>query len=55
MSLPKLSLAGNNLIIPGQGQFGDMPAGEEKSATFFYRVKLTVSSGKDLRRQFKIP
>ncbi len=33
MSLTKLSLAGNNLIIPGQGEFGgDIP---EKRKPFF--------------------
>jgi hypothetical protein len=33
MSLTKLSLAGNSLIIPGQGQFScDIPAGDGKIA-----------------------
>ncbi len=37
MPLTKLSLAGNNLIIPGQGVFGpglvsDIPAKNEKTA-----------------------
>jgi hypothetical protein len=33
----KLSLAGNNLIIPRQGEFGysDIPAGSGKSITLF--------------------
>jgi hypothetical protein len=35
MSLTKLSLAGKNLIIPGQGEFG---LGTGKSITFFYSV-----------------
>jgi hypothetical protein len=37
MSLTKLSLVGNNLIIPGQGEFGysDIPAGVGK---IFYSV-----------------
>jgi hypothetical protein len=37
MSLTKLSLAGNNLIIAGQRDclVGDIPAGDEKIANFF--------------------
>jgi hypothetical protein len=37
MSLTKLSLAENNLIIPGQGEFGysDILTGTGKSLTFF--------------------
>ncbi len=41
MSLTKLSLAGKNLIIPGQGEFGytDIPAGDGKIANpFSYSV-----------------
>jgi hypothetical protein len=34
MSLTKLSLAGNNLIIPGQREF-DIPAGDGKTANLF--------------------
>ncbi len=41
MSLTKLSLDGINLIIPGQGGFGnDIPAGDGKPLTFFYSVWL---------------
>jgi hypothetical protein len=38
MSLTKLSLAGTNLIIPGQGEFGisDIPAGDGKTCNLFY-------------------
>jgi len=37
MSLTKLSLAGNNLIVPGQGEFGKWHPrlGREKLLTFF--------------------
>jgi hypothetical protein len=40
MSLLKLSLAGNNLIFPGQGEFGysDVPAGEGKNRQPFFTV-----------------
>jgi hypothetical protein len=39
MSLAELSLAGNNLIIPGQGEFGsDIPAGDGKIDNLFYSV-----------------
>jgi hypothetical protein len=34
MSLTKLSMAGNNLIIPGQEEF-DFPAGDKKIANPF--------------------
>ncbi len=42
MSLTKLSLAGNYLIIPGQGEFmvSDIPAGNGKSLTFFYSASV---------------
>jgi hypothetical protein len=36
MSLPKLSVAGNNYIIPGQGE---IPAGDGKIGTLFYSVQ----------------
>ncbi len=36
MSLTKLSLAKNNLIVPGQGQFGDIPAENGKIYNLFY-------------------
>jgi hypothetical protein len=43
MSLTKLSLAGNNLIIyyiiPAQGEFGKFRLGAGKSITFFYSVR----------------
>jgi hypothetical protein len=35
MSLTKLSLAGNNLIIPAQEEFGKSRLGAGKSITFF--------------------
>jgi hypothetical protein len=35
MSLTKLSVARNNLITSGQGEFGDIPALEGESANFF--------------------
>ncbi len=49
MSLTKLSLGGNNLIIPGQWEFGtvsDIPAEDGKIANLFYSVgvRLTVLS-----------
>jgi hypothetical protein len=40
MSLTKLSLAGNNLIIPGRESLVSViPAGNGKPLTFFYSVK----------------
>jgi hypothetical protein len=41
ISLTKLSLVGNNLINPDQGEFtvgSDIPAGDGKIVTFFYSV-----------------
>ncbi len=44
MSLTKLSMAGNNLIIPlfpsgeGFGLVSDIPAGDGKMANYFYSV-----------------
>ena len=38
MSLTKLSLAGNNLIISGQEEFGYIQAGDGKIANLFYSV-----------------
>jgi len=39
MSLTKLSLAGNSLIITGQGKFvKGHPAGDGKTANLFYSV-----------------
>jgi hypothetical protein len=35
MSLTKLSLAGKNLLIPGQGEFCDIPAGDSKNDKLF--------------------
>ncbi len=41
MSLTKLSLAGNNLIIPDQGEFGKWhPAGDGKMANLFLQSSL---------------
>jgi hypothetical protein len=39
MSLTKLSLAGKNLIIPGQGEFGDIPAGGMENCYLFFTVQ----------------
>ncbi len=46
MSLTKLSLAGNNLIIPGQREFGfsDIPAGDGNIANHFFTVYSTMYS-----------
>ncbi len=42
MSLTKLSLAGNNLIIPGQTEFvRDIPTGDRKTANLFLQCTLT--------------
>ncbi len=43
MSLTKLSLAGNNLIIPDHGEFGisDIPAGDGKIANLFLQCAWT--------------
>jgi hypothetical protein len=41
MSFTKLSLARNNLIFPGQREFGTVsviPAGDRKTLNFFYSV-----------------
>jgi hypothetical protein len=44
MSLAKLSLAGNNFIIPGQGSLvSDIPAGNGKSITFFLQCSVINS------------
>jgi hypothetical protein len=45
MPQAKLSLAGNNLIIPGQGEFGvsDIPAGDGKIANLFLQcIEVTI-------------
>jgi hypothetical protein len=43
MSLTKLSLAGNNLIISGQGEFGQyIPAGGGKTANLFLQCILPL-------------
>jgi hypothetical protein len=43
MSLTKLSLARNNLLIPGQGEFGsDIPQGDGKIANFFYSAEALI-------------
>jgi hypothetical protein len=61
-SLAKHSLAGNNLIIPGKGEFGysGIPAGMGKSLTFFlqcngYGGERRVGKVKPLQRQQKKP
>jgi hypothetical protein len=39
VTITKLSLAGNNLIIPGQGELvSDIPAGDGKIVNLFYSV-----------------
>ncbi len=39
----QIPLAGNNLIIPGQGDFfSDFPAGNGKLITFFYSVSSDI-------------
>ncbi len=43
MSLTKLSLAGNNLIIPAHEEFGDIPAGDEKTAILFLQCRVEIS------------
>jgi hypothetical protein len=57
MSLTKLSLAGNNLIFPGQGEFG-AGLGTKKPLTFFYSVGIEdVDSslmGTDRARTFRL-
>jgi hypothetical protein len=50
MWLTKLSLAGNNLIIPGQGELlSDIPAGDGKTGNLFlpcsYSYSRDVSKG----------
>ncbi len=40
MSLTKLFLAGKNFIIPGQGEFGDIPAGDGKITNLFLQCSL---------------
>jgi hypothetical protein len=47
MTLTKLSLVGNNSMIPGQGEFGavrDIPAGDWKIDNFFYSVQCFFST-----------
>jgi hypothetical protein len=45
MSLSKISLAGNNLIIPAQGEFGSyIPSGDGILIIFFYSVGLENST-----------
>ncbi len=46
MSLVTLSMAGNNLIIPGQGELvNDIPAGDGKVDNLFYSVLSSAQSG----------
>ncbi len=45
MLLDKHYLAGNNLIIPGQGGFGcNIPAGDGKIADLFYSVTSAMNT-----------
>jgi hypothetical protein len=60
MSLTKLSLAGNTLVIPGQGEFGsDSPAGDGKNDNIFYSVPFLgtaeFSASRILIRARRIP
>ncbi len=41
VSLTKLSVAGNDLVIPGQGEFGDIPAGDGKMTNLFLQCIYT--------------
>jgi hypothetical protein len=47
MSLIKLSMAGNNLIIPDWGEFiaSDIPAGDRKNDNLFYSVGIIMHVG----------
>ncbi len=58
MSLTEFSLAGNNLINPGQGEFGAGLGTEKPPLTFFYSVSIEdVDSslmGTDRARTFKL-
>jgi hypothetical protein len=49
LSLTKLSLAGNYLIIPGQGVFGDVLAGDGKIVNFFLQGVLYTHSVLNLK------
>jgi len=52
MSLTKLPLAGNNSIIPGQGEFGKyIPAEDEKISNLFLQCKAPCTEG-DYNRCF---
>jgi len=44
MSLTKLSLAGNNLLIPGHGEFGFLTSRLRKGEllTFFYSAAVAI-------------
>jgi hypothetical protein len=42
MSLTKLSLAGNNLIIPAQEAVSDIPTGDGNVANLFFTVHLVT-------------
>jgi hypothetical protein len=57
ISLTKLSLAGNNLITPGQGEFGAR-LGTEEPLTFFYSVSIedvdSSLKGTDRARTFRL-
>jgi hypothetical protein len=37
------SLAGNNLIIPAHEDFGDIPAGDGKTAILFLQFRVEIS------------
>jgi hypothetical protein len=43
MSLTELSLAGNYLIIPAHEDFGDIPAGNGKTAILFLQFRVEIS------------
>jgi len=44
MSLTKISLTGNNLIIPGLEEFGGIQAGDGKIANLLYSVFACVAN-----------
>jgi hypothetical protein len=43
MSLTEFSLAGNNFIIPAHKEFGDIPAGDGKTAILFLQCRVEIS------------
>jgi hypothetical protein len=54
MSLTKLSLAGNYLIIP-ESVVGDIPAGDGKMDKIFYSAMAVLTSWKESRKRAPVP